>query len=78
LAKAPGRVDRAAEVIRPIHERLARSGKHDDGWISEDYAECLLAADRDAEATPHFKVAYELVKNEPAKLQRLRSLTGEP
>jgi tetratricopeptide (TPR) repeat protein len=77
-----GRVDRAAEVIRPIHERLERDGKR-DGWISEEYAESLLAAGRDAEATPHFQVAYELlkddpwvVKNEPAKLERLRRLAG--
>ena len=73
-------MDRAAEVIRPIHERLEREGKR-DGWISEEYAECLLAAGRADEATPHFRVAYELLKddswvlkNEPAKLPRLRRL----
>jgi tetratricopeptide (TPR) repeat protein len=79
-----GRVDRAMEIIRPIHERHESEGKR-DGWISEEYAECLLAAGRDDEATPHFKIAYALLKddpwvmkNEPAKLERLRRLTGAP
>jgi tetratricopeptide (TPR) repeat protein len=78
-----GRVNRAEEIIRPIHERLEREGKR-DGWISEEYAECLLAAGRSDDATPHFRVAYELLKddpwvpkNEPAKLERLRRLGGE-
>jgi tetratricopeptide (TPR) repeat protein len=83
MLRLMGRVDRAAEVIRPIHERLEREGKR-DGWISEEHAECLLAAGRSDEATPHFRVAYELLKpdawvlkNEPAKLERLRRLAGE-
>ena len=64
-------------------ERLEREGKR-DGWISEEHAECLLAAGHADEATPHFKVAYDLLKsdswllkNEPAKLERLRRLAGE-
>ena len=78
-----GRLDRATAIIRPIHERLESEGKQ-DGWISEEYAECLLAAGHAAEATPHFRVAYDLLKtdpwvlkNEPAKLERLRRLAGE-
>ena len=78
-----GRVDRAVEVIRPIHARLEREGKR-DGWISEEHAECLLAAGRTDEATPHFRIAYELLKddrwvlrNEPAKVERLHRLAGE-
>jgi tetratricopeptide (TPR) repeat protein len=78
-----GRVDRATEIIRPIHELLVKEGKR-DGWISEEYAECLLAAGRADDATPHFRGAYEMLKddrwlnkNEPAKLERLRRLGGE-
>jgi len=78
-----GRVGRATEIIRPIHEQLERDGKP-DGWISEEYAECLLAAGRADEATPHFRVAHDLLsadawvlKSEPAKLERLRRLAGE-
>ena len=77
------RVGRATEIIRPIHDRLERDGKP-DGWISEEYAECVLAAGRADEAAPHFRVAYDLLKddawvlkNEPAKLERLRRLAGE-
>ena len=78
-----GQVGRAMEIICAIHERLDGEGKR-DGWISEEYAECLLAAGRADEAAPHFKVAYALLKtdpwmlkNEPAKLERLRRLAGE-
>jgi tetratricopeptide (TPR) repeat protein len=77
-----GRVDRATAIIRPIHERLEKAGKP-DGWISEEHAECLLAAGRADEATPHFKVAHQLLKadawvlkHDPAKLERLRRLAG--
>ena len=77
-----GRVGRAMEIIRPVHERLEADGKP-DGWISEEYAECMLAAGRADEATPHFKVAYALlkddawvIKNDPAKLERLRGFAN--
>ena len=83
MLRLMGRVDRATEIIRPIHERLEKEGKP-DGWISEEYAECLLAAGHVNEAKPHFKVAYDrqknvawALKNEPAKLERLRRLAGE-
>ena len=79
-----GQVDRATAIIRPIHERLEKSGKS-DGWISEEYAECLLAVDRADEARPHFRIAHDLlkddpwvVKNDPAKLQRLERLAAPP
>ena len=84
LLRLMGRVGRATEIIRPIHEQLERDGKP-DGWISEEYAECLLAAGRADEATPHFKVAYALLKDDawvrkhdPAKLDRLRGFAGQP
>lgn len=77
-----GRVDRAEQIVRPIHERLERESKR-DGWISEEYAESLFALGRDAEATPLFRQAYALLKDdpwvlrhEPAKLDRLRQLAS--
>jgi tetratricopeptide (TPR) repeat protein len=84
MLRLMGKIDRATAIVRPIHERLEAEGKP-DGWISEEYAECLLAAGRADEATPHFKTAYALLKddawvlkNEPAKLDRLRGLASEP
>ena len=82
MLRLTGRTGRAMEIIRPIHERLEGDGKP-DGWICEEYAECLLAGGRADEAAPHFRVAHDLLKddpwvrkNEPAKLERLRRLAG--
>jgi tetratricopeptide (TPR) repeat protein len=78
-----GRVDRAGAIISPVHERLRQRGEP-DGWISEEYAECLLASGDAAAAKPHFAAAHELLsrdpwvlKNDPAKLDRLKRLAAE-
>ena len=61
-------------------------GKHrksPDGWISAEYAECLAAVGRSAEAKTYAAEAYELLKddrwiqkNDPAMLERLQKLAS--
>ena len=80
VLRALGRFEEALAIIEPIALRLDAEKKR-DGWISEEYAECLLLAGRADEAKPHFALADELLKNdpwvlkhEPLKLDRLRRL----
>ncbi len=54
-----------------------------DGFVEEEFGECLLALGRGEEAAPHFAAAYGLLKddpwlaaNEPDRLARLRDLGG--
>jgi tetratricopeptide (TPR) repeat protein len=79
MLRAMGNPAAAMAVIEPVVTKR----KEPDGWLSEEYAECLLALGRADEATPHFRTAYELLKSdkwvlrhEPAKLEKLRRLGG--
>lgn len=74
-----GDADEALATIEPVHRKLQSRGKP-DGWISEEYAECLLARGKGAEARPHFQAALELllgdawvVANDPAKIEHLKA-----
>ena len=78
-----GDVDEALASIEPVHAKLAAAGTP-DGWISEEYAECLLAKGRVEEARPHFAAALELLgsdpwvlQHEPAKIERLKAMSRE-
>jgi len=73
-----GDADEALATIAPIHAKLEASGQR-DGWISEEYAECLLAKGSNQDALPHFEAALELlskdswvVANDPAKLDHVK------
>ena len=73
-----GDADEALATIALVHEKL-RSDGNPDGWISEEYAECLLAQGKDDQARPHFEKALELlsrdawvVAHDPAKIERLK------
>ena len=53
-----------------------------DGYAYEEVGECLLLKDQADEAKPYFARAYELLSadewlmaNEPARLERLRTLS---
>ena len=81
MLRALGRSAEAAAVLQPALNRLAREQKN-DGWISEEHGEILLAQGKPDAARPHFAAAYGLlsndpwvVRNEPAKLERLRRLS---
>ena len=78
-----GDANEALATIEPVHAKVAAEGQR-DGWISEEYAECLLANGKATEARQHFAVALELLgsdpwvlEHEPAKLERLKSLSEQ-
>ena len=69
-----------------IARQMALKGEYDaagesDGYVLEEIGECLLALDREGEAPPYFRRAYEslsrdtwLVEQEPERLVRLKEL----
>lgn len=72
-------LDRPAEGLA-LQEEIARMGVT-DGYNDEEIGECLLALGRPDESRQHFNRAYELlaqdprlVRNEPARLERLKAL----
>ena len=82
MLRGLGRLDDAMAVLQQALDRLAREQK-EDGWISEEHGEILLAKGKSDAARPCFAVALKLfsqdpwvVKNEPAKLERLRKLSS--
>lgn len=61
----------------------SEQGVEPDGYVYEEIGECLYALDRQAEASPHFRKAYELLSldpwltsNEPDRIARLKELCG--
>jgi tetratricopeptide (TPR) repeat protein len=73
-----GRYDEALA----IQQELASTGP-EDGYVSEELGELLLALDRPDEAAPRFKQAHELLSQdawlvdaEPDRLRRLDELGG--
>jgi hypothetical protein len=82
LLRLLGRGDEAMGTLGPALERLAGEQKQ-DGWISEEHAECLLAQGKNADAAPHFAVAYELLskdswvlRHDPQKRDRLKKMSS--
>lgn len=68
------------EQLKLLQERKT-AGAEEDGYVSEEAGECLLALGRAAESGDYFKRAYELLKDDPwlvrdeaARLQRLKEL----
>lgn len=80
MLRALNKPQDALAVIEP----LVKNRKEPDGWLSAEYAECLHALDRKAEAKRYAAEAYELLKNDgwikkndPAMLDRLLHFTKE-
>jgi len=79
-------LDRPAEALAiqlRLADEAASSGDEEDGYVSEEAGECLLALDRGDEARPHFGRAAALLgadawlaEQEPARIARLRELGG--
>ena len=76
-----GRVEEALAMQRELEEETASQGLHADGYVFEEIGECLLLLGRDDEARGYFARAYDLlskdpwlVKNEAARLERLKTL----
>jgi tetratricopeptide (TPR) repeat protein len=78
-----GRVDEALAIQQELRAELLAAVEQ-DGYVDEELGECLLAQGRAEEARPHFARAHALlsqdewlVKNEPARLERLRALASK-
>lgn len=83
LRRKLGRVDEALKMQTELLEEWKEAGS-EDGFVFEEYAECLLAKGKADEAKPHFEKAWELLqqydwieKDEPERWARLRKLAGK-
>ena len=75
-----GRVEEALAGQRALFAETEAAGSP-DGFVHEEAAECLLALGRTDEARPFFRTAHGLlskdrwlVRDEPARLERLRRI----
>ncbi len=81
-------LQRTAEALALQQNLLAeweQSGEQQDGYVSEEIAECLLILGRTAESRAYFAQAYTLlsqdiwlVAQQNERLQRLKRLSQEP
>jgi tetratricopeptide (TPR) repeat protein len=76
-----GRVEEALEEQRRILKERKAAGAPEDGFVSEEIAECLTSLGKVKEAKEYFARAYELLKtdpwlsrDEPKRLERLKTL----
>jgi tetratricopeptide (TPR) repeat protein len=77
------KVDEALAMALAIHER-AKSAGQVDPYVCEEIGEDLLLKGKSTEAALYFRIAFEelskdtwLKRNEPARLERLKQLSGE-
>jgi len=75
------RWDEALAIQRRLLVEQHEPASSKDGYVHEEIAECLLSLGRAAEAQPHFVQAHAklspdpwLAENEPARLERLKTL----
>ncbi len=80
-----GRVEEALAAQQALAADKRAAGRADDGYVSEELGECLLALGRAEEARPHFARAHELLsadawlaEREPERLARIARLAGPP
>lgn len=80
-----GRVEEALAAQRTLAADKRAAGRAEDGYVSEELAECLLALGREEEARGHFARAHQLLsadawlaEKEPQRLARLARLGGAP
>jgi tetratricopeptide (TPR) repeat protein len=85
VARALRSLGRCAEALPAQQTLLAETAAAgvEDGFVHEEIAECLLALGRAEESRSHFREAVRLlsqdaslVREEPARLARLRELAG--
>ncbi len=76
-----GNIDQALEMQLSLEQEIKDSGNPEDGYVSEEIAECLTIQGKVAEAAPHFKKAWDLLsqdvwlkKNESERLERMKML----
>ena len=78
------RVEEALSKQLELKDEIASAGEEDDGYVSEEIGECLLALNRPDDARLYFKKAYDklskdewLVEQEPDRIARLKELGTE-
>ncbi len=81
--RALGRIEEALAMQQALFAEYEQS-LSEDGYVSEELGECLLALGRSAEARPHFQRAYTLLSqdiwlsaNETDRLARLQQLGAD-
>lgn len=81
--RALGRIEEALAMQQALYAEYEQS-LAEDGYVSEELGECLLALGRPAEARPHFQRAYALLSQdiwlplrEPDRLARLQRLGSD-
>jgi tetratricopeptide (TPR) repeat protein len=80
--RALGRIEEALAIQQALFADYQQS-LNEDGYVSEELGECLLALGRPDEARPHFQRAYDLLSqdiwltaNEADRLARLQRLAS--
>lgn len=75
------RYQEALSIQQELYEEWTNSEEEQDGYVSEEIAECLLALGRVTESRPYFTEAYTLlsqniwlVAEAPERLERLKQL----
>ena len=75
------RYQEALSTQQELYEEWANSEEEQDGYVSEEIAECLLALGRATESRPYFTEAYTflsqdiwLIAEAPERLERLKRL----
>ncbi len=76
-----GRIREALAIQQSLLAQAEAEAMEEDGYVSEELGECLLALDQRQAARSHFARAYallsqdsRLVQREPQRIARLRSL----
>lgn len=77
-----GRTEEALAIQTVLVQDQADSPEP-DGFVFEELAECLFVLQREEEARPYFKMAYDMLahdawfgQNHPDRLERLKQLAG--
>jgi len=76
-----GRVDEALKTQMELLQLPELKGGDNEGYTREEVGECLILLGRQAEAVPHFAIAWQLLhddpwlkRDEPKRLDRLKRL----
>lgn len=76
-----GNVDKALVMQYELEKEMLAAGQDEDGYVSEEIAECLTLQGKPEEAAPYFMKAWTILsqdiwlkKNEVERLERLKTL----
>ena len=76
-----GNVDKALVMQYELEKEMLAAGQDEDGYVSEEIAECLTLQGKSEEAAPYFMKAWTILsqdiwlkQNEVERLERLKTL----